>query len=66
MKISNILKIAAGASMVGQNMAKETIEKGRNLVDEHFLQGKYVTREEFDNLKELVVKLEKKLASLQK
>lgn len=66
MKVSNLLKIAAGVSTVGQNIAASAMDKGHRLVDEHFLHGKYVTREEFDNLKELVIKLEQRLASLQK
>jgi BMFP domain-containing protein YqiC len=64
MQINNILKVLAGASTIAQSSAKTVLEKGHTLVEDHILQGKYVSREEFENVKDLVLQLQKQLSDL--
>lgn len=64
MQINNILKILAGANIIAQSSLKTILEKGHTIVEDHILQGKYVSREEFENVKDLVLQLQKKLSDL--
>lgn len=57
----DILKILSGASAATKESSKMMENKIAQLIDEKVLKGKYVTREEYDKLKKLVEKLEKKL-----
>ena len=64
MQINNVLKVVCGAKTIAQASAKNFLEKGHNLIEDHILQGKYVSREEFENVKELVLQLQKRLSEL--
>lgn len=59
MNINNIFKIVLGASAIAKQASNNIINKTHNLVEDKIFKGNYVTREEFENLKQLVMKLEK-------
>ena len=66
MQLNEILKLLAGASLVVQTSAKHILETGHSLFEDHIIQGKYVSREEFDNLKNLVLELRQQLSDANK
>lgn len=59
MNINNIVKIMLGVSAIVKQASNNIIDKTHNLVEDKIFKGNYVTREEFENLQQLVVKLEK-------
>lgn len=61
MKITSLLKILGGANQIAGNIAQDALQKGHTIIDDHLLKGKYVTREEFDNLMQMVLKLRAEL-----
>ncbi|MCC8368881.1 MAG: accessory factor UbiK family protein [Rickettsia endosymbiont of Oxypoda opaca] len=66
MKTNNILKVMIGAGSIAQKVTNNIVEKSHNLIEDKILKGNYVTREEFDKLQILVIKLQKELAELRK
>lgn len=64
MKTNNILKVAVGVSSVAQKALNNIADKSYNIIEDKVLKGNYVTREEFEKLQTLVIKLKKELAEL--
>jgi hypothetical protein len=60
----NLLKIITGANKVARKSAEILKDSGSNYIEEHIVKGKYVTREEYDQLHKLVLKLQKEIAEL--
>ncbi|NRB10426.1 MAG: hypothetical protein HRU35_02260 [Rickettsiaceae bacterium] len=56
----NILKLLAGLSSITKNSSELAIKQFETAI-EGIIKGKYVTREEHEDLKKLVLKLEKQL-----
>jgi hypothetical protein len=56
-----IIKFLAGATMAARNTSQIVSEKSTSYIEDNFLKGNYVSREEFNQLKNLVIKLEKQL-----
>ncbi len=66
MSQENILKLISGAKMVAKESSKCISDKAIKVIDNKLLMGKYVTREEYDQLKLIVEKLYKQVAELRK
>nr|WP_253307721.1 accessory factor UbiK family protein [Rickettsia endosymbiont of Ceutorhynchus assimilis] len=66
MKTNNILKVMISAGSIAQKVTNNIVEKSHNLIEDKILKGNYVTREEFEKLQILVIKLQKELAELRK
>ncbi|QQV74791.1 hypothetical protein H6P87_00332 [Rickettsia tillamookensis] len=64
MKTNNILKVAVGASVVAQKALNSIADKSCGIIEDKILKGNYVTREEFEKLQTLVIKLKKELTEL--
>lgn len=60
MNQSNIVKILMSATSIANNAKKNIFELCQNIFEEKFLQEKYVTREEFDNLKLVLLDMQSK------
>ena len=59
----HIIKLLTGASQVIRQTSKLINEKSSNYIDNNFIKGNYVAREEFEQLRKLVLKLEKIISS---
>ena len=64
MKTNNILKVAVGVSSLAQKALNNIADKSYDIIEDKVLKGNYVTREEFEKLQTLVIKLKKELAEL--
>ncbi|AAY61891.1 hypothetical protein RFEPED_1384 [Rickettsia felis str. Pedreira] len=64
MKTNNILKVAVGASVVTQKALNSIADKSCGIIEDKIIKGNYVTREEFEKLQTLVIKLKKELTEL--
>ncbi|GAA5252887.1 hypothetical protein [Candidatus Rickettsia kedanie] len=64
MKTNNILKVAVGASSVAQKALNSISDKSCGIIEDKIIKGNYVTREEFEKLQILVIKLKKELTEL--
>ena len=64
MKTNNILKVAVGASSVAQKAFNNIANKSCRIIEDKILKGNYVTREEFEKLQTLTIRLKKELAEL--
>jgi hypothetical protein len=56
-----VIKLLAGATMAARNTSQIISEKSAGYIEDNILKGNYVSREEFNQLKSLVIKLEKQL-----
>lgn len=63
MSQEKIISILVGVSMVTKNTLKILSDKSKDIIEKKFLKGNYVSQEEFKQLKELVLKLEKEFNS---
>lgn len=59
-----LTKILAGANKIARQSTESIKESGANYIEENIIKGKYVTREEYEQLNKLVVKLQNELADL--
>lgn len=59
MSRESIIKLLAGTSSVVRQTSKLINEKANSYVENNFIEGNYVSREEFEQLRKLVLKLEK-------
>lgn len=66
MKANNFLKVILGTSAVMPKAANSAISEGCKLVEDKIVKGNYVTREEFEVMQTLVIKLQSELRELQK
>lgn len=64
MKTNNILKVAVGASVVTQKALNSIADKSCGIIEDKIIKGNYVTREKFEKLQTLVIKLKKELTEL--
>ena len=62
--MNNLLKVASGITSIAQRVGDNTVTMCSQLVEDKFIKGNYVTREEYNTLQELVIKLQKELATL--
>jgi BMFP domain-containing protein YqiC len=60
-KINNLLNLASGIYYIASPMVKSSIDKATRLMERCLIQGKYVTREEFEVSQARVLKLQQKL-----
>ncbi len=60
----NIIKMLAGASKIARESREVIRSSGAKYIEENVVKGKYVAREEYEQLKKLVMKLEKDILSL--
>ncbi len=65
MKAHNFLKVILGTGAVMQKAANNAISQGCKLVEDNIVKGNYVTREEFEVMQTVVIKLQKELKELQ-
>jgi hypothetical protein len=66
MKHENILKLLAGTSKIARESGNIIKESSANFIEKSVIKGNYVSREEYEQLKRLVVKLQKEVDSLKK
>lgn len=64
MKTNDILKVATGASSVVQKALSNIADKSCDIIEDKIFKGNYVTREEFEILQALVIKLKSELAEI--
>lgn len=62
----NIIKILTGAAAVYSQANSNLVEKGSNFVEDNLLRGKYVSREEFEQLKYIVTQLQQQVTDATK
>lgn len=66
MQSNNFLKVVLGASNILQKTASNITSQCSNLIEHKIVKGNYITREEFEAMKSLVVKLQNELLELKK
>ncbi|MFK7973545.1 MAG: hypothetical protein AB8B66_01595 [Rickettsiaceae bacterium] len=59
-----IVQILAGATKIAKQSQQMITDSSKKFIEEELLQGNYVTREEYNQLKTLVLRLEQKLSTL--
>jgi BMFP domain-containing protein YqiC len=64
MNQENVLKILAGARIMARKASKDLSEKSKDYIEQNIIKGNYVTREEFEQLKKLTLKIEKEMQVL--
>ena len=60
----NVLKMLAGASNVARKSAEAIKSSGAGYIEKNVIKGQYVTREEYEQLHKLVIKLQKEVESM--
>lgn len=61
MTINSFLKILSGMGTVARTVTKEATSRAHNTVEDAVLKGNYVSREEFEALKSMVLEMRTKL-----
>ncbi|MBN8511535.1 MAG: hypothetical protein J0L79_00700 [Rickettsiales bacterium] len=61
MSQEKVIKLLAGAAKIAKESRKIIKTTGSQFIENNVIKGNYVTREEFDQLRNLVIKLEKEL-----
>lgn len=64
MKTNDILKVATGTSSVFHKTINNIKDKSCDVIEDKILKGNYVTREEFEKLQTLVIKLKKEITDM--
>lgn len=64
MKTHDLLKVATGASSVFHKVINNIKDKSCDIIEDKVLKGNYVTREEFEKLQTIVIKLKKEIAEM--
>lgn len=64
MNQEKILQFLAGAGQVIRESSDMITNNGAEFIDKKVIKGKYVTREEHDQLKKIVLKLEEEILNL--
>ncbi len=62
----NIIKLLAGANKIARESSNIIKESGANFVEKTVIKGNYVSREEHEQLKQLVLKMQDEINSLKK
>jgi len=60
----SIIRILAGANKVARQSGEAIKESSANYIEQNIIKGKYVTREEYEQLQKLVLKLQQELIAL--
>jgi BMFP domain-containing protein YqiC len=64
MKTNSFLKIMVAASNIAYKTTGGILGKTRDIIEDRVLKGNYVTREEFEKVQILVIKLQKELEKI--
>ncbi len=64
MSQDSILKLFAGASQAIRQSTETIANNGADFIEKNVIKGKYVTREEYEQLKRIVLKLEQEILAL--
>lgn len=62
----NIIKLLAGANKIARESTNIIKESGVNFIEKSVIKGNYVSREEHEQLKQLVFKMHEEINSLKK
>lgn len=62
----NIIKLLAGANKIARESTNIIKESGANFIEKSVIKGNYVSREEHEQLKQLVLKIQEEIDSLKK
>ncbi|MDP5110667.1 MAG: hypothetical protein NWP47_04725 [Rickettsiaceae bacterium] len=62
----NIIKLLAGVNKIARESTNIIKESGANFVEKSIIKGNYVSREEHEQLKQLVLKMQEEISSLKK
>ncbi len=62
----NIIKLLAGANKIARESSNIIKESGANFVEKTVIKGNYVSREEHEQLKQLVLKMQDEITTLKK
>lgn len=62
----NIIKLLAGVNKIARESTNIIKESGANFVEKSIIKGNYVSREEHEQLKQLVLKMQEEINSLKK
>ncbi len=62
----NIIKLLAGVNKIARESTNIIKESGANFVEKSIIKGNYVSREEHEQLKQLVLKMREEISSLKK
>lgn len=60
----NIIKLLAGANKIARESTNIIKESGANFIEKSVIKGNYVSREEHEQLKQLVLKMQEEINSL--
>lgn len=63
---NRMIKFLSGASMLLRKAKQEIKHQAYDAMEENIFHNKYVTREEYDNLKALSIKLDARVSMLEK
>lgn len=66
MSQENIIKLLAGANKIARESTNIIKESSVNFIEKTVIKGKYVSREEHEQLKQLVLKMQEEIDSLKK
>jgi polyhydroxyalkanoate synthesis regulator phasin len=58
------LQLITGANKLARKSKKTLEAASADYIEEHIIKGNYVSREEYENLQKLVLKLQKEVADL--
>jgi len=61
MSQKNVLKMLTGASMIARKSGEAIKNSSANYIEKNIIKGQYVTREEYEQLHKLVMKLQKEI-----
>jgi hypothetical protein len=61
-----IIKILAGANKIARESSKAIKSTGTNFIENSIIKGNYVSREEHEQLKNIVFKMQSEIESLKK
>lgn len=62
----SIIKLLAGANKIARESSNLLKESGTNFIENSIIKGNYVSREEYEQLKTLVLNMQNELNSLKK
>ncbi len=62
----NLIQILTGVNKMARKSKELIKDSSSNYIEENIVKGKYVTREEYEQLNKLVLKLQKELLALKK
>ena len=66
MNQESIIKVLDGATMVAKKTSESLKEKSSEYIKEKILQNEFVTREEYNQLRQLVLKLSEEIKTIEK